>query len=67
MGAALVDWAQRPPAPTALGLQVYEQALPVLQAVEDLAAMTKERVDPAGILGDTLPATAAIRSLSLFP
>jgi DNA-binding transcriptional LysR family regulator len=50
LGAALFDRAQRPPAPTALGLRVYEQALPILRAVEDLVAMTKEKVDPAGIL-----------------
>ena len=33
-----------------LGLRVYEHALPILRAVEDLVAMTKEKVDPAGIL-----------------
>jgi DNA-binding transcriptional LysR family regulator len=36
--------------PTAIGLRVYEQALPILQSVEDLLAMTKEKADPAGIL-----------------
>jgi DNA-binding transcriptional LysR family regulator len=50
LGASLFDRAQRPPAPTALGLRVYEHALPILQAVEDLVAMTKEKVDPAGVL-----------------
>jgi DNA-binding transcriptional LysR family regulator len=50
LGAALFDRAQRPPVPTALGLRVYEHALPILRAVEDLVAMTKEKVDPAGIL-----------------
>jgi DNA-binding transcriptional LysR family regulator len=32
--AALFDLAQRPPAPTALGLRVYEHALPILRAVD---------------------------------
>ena len=50
LGAALFDRAQRPPAPTALGLRVYAHALPILRVVEDLVAMTKEKVDPAGIL-----------------
>jgi DNA-binding transcriptional LysR family regulator len=50
LGADLFDRAQRPPAPTAMGLRVYEQALPILQSVEDLLAMTKEKADPAGIL-----------------
>jgi DNA-binding transcriptional LysR family regulator len=50
LGAALFDRAQRPPAPTALGLRVYEHALPILRSVEDLVAMTKEKVEPTGIL-----------------
>jgi DNA-binding transcriptional LysR family regulator len=50
LGTALFDRAQRPPAPTAIGLRVYEQALPILQSIEDLLAMTKEKADPAGIL-----------------
>src|ERR1700730_16854954 len=50
LGADLFDRAQRPPAPTAMGLRVYEQALPILQSIEDLLAMTKEKADPAGIL-----------------
>lgn len=50
LGTTLFDRAQRPPAPTAIGLRVYEQALPILQSVEDLLALTKEKADPAGIL-----------------
>ena len=50
LGAALFDRTQRPPAPTALGLRVYEHALPILRAVEDLTAMAREKVDPVGIL-----------------
>jgi DNA-binding transcriptional LysR family regulator len=50
LGADLLDRAQRPPVPTAMGLRVYEQALPILRAVEDLSAVTKEMIDPTGIL-----------------
>jgi DNA-binding transcriptional LysR family regulator len=50
LGTDLFDRAQRPPAPTAMGLRVYEQALRILQSVEDLLAMTKEKADPTGIL-----------------
>jgi DNA-binding transcriptional LysR family regulator len=50
LGTALFDRAQRPPTPTAMGLRVYEQALPILQSVEDLLAMTREKTDPAGVL-----------------
>jgi DNA-binding transcriptional LysR family regulator len=50
LDAALFDRTQRPPVPTAMGLRVYEQALPILRSVEDLLAMTKEKADPAGIL-----------------
>lgn len=50
LGTSLFDRAQRPPSPTAMGLRVYEQALPILRSVEDLVAMTKEKADPAGVL-----------------
>jgi DNA-binding transcriptional LysR family regulator len=50
LGVSLFDRAQRPPVPTAMGLRVYEQALPILVAVEELVAMTKEKTDPAGTL-----------------
>jgi DNA-binding transcriptional LysR family regulator len=75
LGAALFDRAQRPPAPTALGLRVYEHALPILQAVEDLVAMTKEKAGPSGILrlgmaqgiGDLVLAEAVERLQNAFP
>ena len=50
LNVSLFDRAQRPPAPTALGLRVYEQALPILRGVEDLVATTKEKADPIGIM-----------------
>jgi DNA-binding transcriptional LysR family regulator len=50
LGMPLFDRAQRPPSPTAMGLRVYEQSLPILRSVEDLVAMTKEQADPAGVL-----------------
>jgi DNA-binding transcriptional LysR family regulator len=50
LGVLLFDRAQRPPAPTALGMRVYEHALPILRGVEDLVAMTKEKADPIGVL-----------------
>jgi DNA-binding transcriptional LysR family regulator len=50
LGASLFDRAQRPPVPNALGMRVYEHALPILRAIEDLLAMTSEKADPIGIL-----------------
>jgi len=75
LGASLFDRTQRPPAPTALGLRVYEHALPILRAVEDLVAMTKEKADPIGILrlgmaqgiGDLVLAEAVERLQNAFP
>src|SRR5260370_25046006 len=75
LGASLFDRTQRPPAPTALGLRVYEHALPILRAVEDLVAMTKEKADPIGILrlgmaqgiGDLVLAEAVERLQKCFP
>jgi DNA-binding transcriptional LysR family regulator len=75
LGASLFDRTQRPPAPTAVGLRVYEHALPILRAVEDLVAMTKEKADPIGILrlgmaqgiGDLVLAEAVERLQNAFP
>jgi DNA-binding transcriptional LysR family regulator len=75
LGAPLFDRTQRPPAPTALGLRVYEQALLILQAVEDLMAVTKEKTDPIGVLrlgiahgiGDLILADAVERLQNSFP
>src|ERR1700733_14797849 len=50
LGSPLFDRAQRPPAANAFGLRVYEQAKPILRAVEDLIAMTKEKTDPVGVM-----------------
>jgi DNA-binding transcriptional LysR family regulator len=75
LGASLFDRAQRPPAPTAMGLRVYEHALPILRAVEDLMALTKETADPVGFLrlgmahgiGDLVLAEAVERLQTAFP
>jgi DNA-binding transcriptional LysR family regulator len=58
-----------------VGLRVYEHALPILRAVEDLVAMTKEKADPIGILrlgmaqgiGDLVLAEAVERLQNAFP
>src|SRR5260370_29903758 len=75
LGASPFERTQRPPAPTALGLRVYEHALPILRAVEDLEPMTKEKADPIGILrlrmpqgiGDPVLAGAVVRLKKSFP
>ena len=50
LGGTLLDRAQRPPATTALGQRVYEQALPILRAVDDLLTLADQNVDPGGTL-----------------
>jgi DNA-binding transcriptional LysR family regulator len=75
LGASLFDRTQRPPAPTALGMRVYEQALPIVRAVEDLLAMTKEKTDPIGVMrlgmpqgiGDLVLPEAVERLQTAFP
>ena len=75
LGAPLFDRAQRPPTPTALGRRVYEQALPILAAVEALLETARESAPPRGALrlglppalGDALPAEAVNRLKTAFP
>lgn len=75
LGASLLDRAQRPPAPTALGVRVYEQAVPIVRAVEDLMAMTQEKSEPIGVMrlgvaqgiGDVVLADAVKRLQDGFP
>jgi DNA-binding transcriptional LysR family regulator len=50
LGVSLFDRAQRPPAPTPLGMRVFEHAVPLLRGVEDLIAVTKERAEPIGVM-----------------
>ena len=40
LGVSLFDRAQRPPTPTALGMRVYEHAVPLLRGIEDLVAVS---------------------------
>jgi DNA-binding transcriptional LysR family regulator len=71
----LLDRAQRPPAVTALGWRVYEQALPILRAVEDLRALARDDAEPNGTLrlgvshavGDVILAEAVERLAADFP
>ncbi len=46
LGGNLFDRTQRPPTPTALGLRVLEQALPILRAVDDLVLTAQDESDP---------------------
>src|SRR5258708_20054272 len=48
LGGTLLDRTQRPPAATALGQRVYEQALPILRAVDQLVALTRRDAAPTG-------------------
>jgi DNA-binding transcriptional LysR family regulator len=50
LGGTLLDRTQRPPAATALGQRVYEQALPILRAVDQLVALTRRDAAPTGTL-----------------
>jgi len=75
IGGILLDRAQRPPTSTALGQRVYEQALPILRAVDDLLAMTRQDAAPTGTLrfgmaqaiGDVIMAEAIERLSKEFP
>lgn len=63
LGATLLDRAQRPPLPTALGRRIYEQALPILRGIEDLVALPRETAPPTGTL--RLGITPAVGDLVL--
>lgn len=75
LGASLLDRAQRPPVPTALGMRVYERALPVLHGIADLVAMLKEEADPIGVMrlgmaqgiSDLMLAETVERLQTLYP
>jgi DNA-binding transcriptional LysR family regulator len=75
LGAPLFDRSQRPPIANALGLRVYEQGKPILSAVEDLIAMTREKTEPVGImrlglaqgLGDLVLAKTVEQLQTTFP
>ncbi len=75
LGGILLDRAQRPPATTALGRRVYEQALPILRSVDDLMALTRQDAAPTGTLrlgvsqaiGDVILADAVEQLKGEFP
>ena len=75
VGGILLDRAQRPPAVTALGRRVYEQALPILRAVDELCSLAREDAEPHGTVrlgvshavGDVILAEAVERLATDFP
>jgi DNA-binding transcriptional LysR family regulator len=75
LGGTLLDRAQRPPTATALGQRVYEHALPILRAVDDLMALTRQDATPTGTLrfgvsqaiGDVILADAVEQLSRAFP
>ncbi len=75
LGGPLLDRTQRPPNPTALGLRVYEQSLPILRAVEDLMKLGRQDASPTGTLrlgisqaiGDVILADAVEQLTGEFP
>ena len=50
LGATLLDRAQRPLTSTPLGNRIYERAVPILRAIDDLLATTREHGPPSGTL-----------------
>src|SRR6202049_4011834 len=75
LGGTLLDRTQRPPSSTALGQRVYEQALPILRAVDDLMTLTRQDAAPTGTLrfgmsqaiGDVIMADAVEQLSGEFP
>jgi len=75
LGGLLFDRTERPPKPTALGMRVYEHALPILQGVSDLVALPKENADATGVLrigitpaiGDVVVAEVLASMKASFP
>ena len=73
--AKLLDRASRPPTSTALGNRVYERAVPILRAVDLLAALPREDAAPSGTLrlgvsqaiGDVILSDAVQRLKTEFP
>ncbi len=75
LGTPLFDRSLRPPVPNSMALRVYEHALPIVRAVEDIVAMTQEKASPTGLLrlgmaqgvGDLVLAEAVDRLQTDFP
>ncbi|ALK30229.1 LysR family transcriptional regulator [Burkholderia plantarii] len=64
LGATLFDRNAKPPRPTALASRVYEQAVPVLRALNQLQDIAREDSPPSGTLRFGLP--QAVADIVLF-
>lgn len=64
LGAMLFDRNAKPPRPTALASRVYEQAVPVLRALNQLQDIAREDSPPSGTLRFGLP--QAVADIVLF-
>ncbi|GAU03997.1 LysR family transcriptional regulator [Burkholderia stabilis] len=64
LGATLFDRNAKPPRPTALASRVYEQAVPVLRALNQLHDIAREDSPPSGTLRFGLP--QAVADIVLF-
>ncbi|MEK6348068.1 MAG: LysR family transcriptional regulator [Burkholderia sp.] len=59
LGATLFDRNAKPPRPTALAARIYEQAVPLLRALEQLHDIARDDAAPAGLLRFGLPQVLA--------
>ncbi|WP_233633198.1 LysR family transcriptional regulator [Burkholderia seminalis] len=64
LGATLFDRNAKPPRPTALASRIYEQAVPVLRALNQLHDIAREDSPPSGTLRFGLP--PAVADIVLF-
>jgi DNA-binding transcriptional LysR family regulator len=59
LGTVLFDRSAKPPRPTALASRVYEQAVPLLRALEHLHDIARDDAAPSGTLRFGLPQVVA--------
>lgn len=59
LGATLFDRNAKPPRPTALASRIYEQAVPLLRALEHLHDIARDDAAPSGVLRVGLPQVLA--------
>ncbi|MBN3725013.1 LysR family transcriptional regulator [Burkholderia sp. Ac-20379] len=59
LGATLFDRNAKPPRPTALAGRIYEQAVPLLRALEQLHDIARDDAAPSGMLRFGLPQVLA--------
>jgi DNA-binding transcriptional LysR family regulator len=75
LGASLLDRTNRPPTPTLLGSRVYEKAIPILRAVDQLVILPQGNAAPSGTfrlgvahaIGDMILANSIKRMREEFP